>query len=374
MRVLVWQWGRFGAGARYAYELAQRLKKVCGHQTVLSLAEGAEVMQNETIRRDVDLPLRTYANAFEFVWRSALIRGALRPLCDALDANPPDVAIITMMGYWDIPFVRRLQQRGVPVAVVVHDAEVHPGDRFHIMVRLQRQLVRMSEGVITLTKFVADQVAARVPLADKVQAVIPLPAFDFTEADLPAPRLPDPSPGRPLRLLMAGRLKRYKGLRLLADSLKLMDGTPFELRVVGAVQDEREIAELATLPGVALDLGWKSDRELLAHLDWADATVLPYVEASQSGLAPMSFRRGRPVIATPVGGLPEQIRDGETGLLTETVSPQAIAASIKRLADNRGLLHHLAENALRHAKEDIGWKSLAPRFSDVLEKIAQRHG
>ena len=372
MRVLVWQWGRFGAGARYAYELAQALKKMCGHQTVLSLAEGAEVMQNEAIRRDVDLPLRTYANAFEFVWRSALIRDALRTLCDALDANPPDVAIVTMMGYWDIPLVRRLQQRGVPVAVVVHDAEVHPGDRFHIMVRLQRQLVRMSEGVITPTKFVAGQVAARVPLAGKVQAVIPLPAFDFAEIDRPAPRLPDPSPGRPLRLLMAGRLKRYKGLRLLADSLKLMRNTPFNLRVVGAVQDQAEIAELASLPGVELDLGWKSDRELIVHLDWADATVLPYVEASQSGVAPMSFMRGRPVIATPVGGLPEQIRDGETGLLAETVSPQAIAASIKRLADDRALLNHLAGNALRHAEEDIGWKNLAPRLSDVLEKVAQR--
>jgi glycosyltransferase involved in cell wall biosynthesis len=293
-------------------------------------------------------------------------------LCDALDANPPDVAIVTMMGYWDIPLVRRLQQRGVPVAVVVHDAEVHPGDRFHIMVRLQRQLVRMSEGVITPTKFVAGQVAARVPLAGKVQAVIPLPAFDFAEIDLPAPRLPDPSPGRPLRLLMAGRLKRYKGLRLLADSLKLMRNTPFNLRVVGAVQDQAEIAELASLPGVELDLGWKSDRELIAHLDWADATVLPYVEASQSGVAPMSFMRGRPVIATPVGGLPEQIRDGETGLLAETVSPQAIAASIKRLADDRALLNHLAGNALRHAEEDIGWKNLAPRLSDVLEKVAQR--
>jgi hypothetical protein len=32
----------------------------------------------------------------------------------------------------------------------------------------------------------------------------------------------------------------------------------------------------------------------------------------------------------------------------------------------------LAKNALRHAEEDIGWKSLAPRFSDVLEKVAQR--
>jgi glycosyltransferase involved in cell wall biosynthesis len=86
----------------------------------------------------------------------------------------------------------------------------------------------------------------------------------------------------------------------------------------------------------------------------------------------MSFKRGRPVIATPVGGLPEQIRDGETGLLTETVSRKAIAASIKRLAEDRPLLHRLAGNALRHAEEDISWKSLAPRFSDVLEKVVRR--
>jgi glycosyltransferase involved in cell wall biosynthesis len=253
---------------------------------------------------------------------------------------------------------------------VVHDAEVHPGDRFHVMVRLQRQLMRMSDGVVTLTQFVARQVASRVSLDGKVQAVIPLPAFDFAEADLPAPRLPDPSPGRPLRLLMAGRLKRYKGLQLLADSLKLMGDTPFQLRVVGAVQDESEIAELAALPSVELDLGWKSDRELIAHLDWADVTVLPYVEASQSGVAPMSFRRGRPVIATPVGGLPEQVRDGETGLLTEAVSRQDIAVSIKRLAGDRALLRRLAENALRHAEQDLSWKCLAARFSEVLKKVA----
>jgi len=59
-------------------------------------------------------------------------------------------------------------------------------------------------------------------------------------------------------------------------------------------------------------------------------------------------------------------------LLAETVSPQAIAASIKRLADDRALLNHLSGNALRHAEEDIGWKNLAPRLSDVLEKVAQR--
>jgi glycosyltransferase involved in cell wall biosynthesis len=371
MRVLVWQWGRFGVGARYALEMARALAEECGHHTLLSLAEGAELTQDPVLRSAVDLPLHTYANTQEFLRRSIGIRGVLQPIEQRLRADPPDAAIVTMMGYWDIFLIRRLSAMGVPVVVMLHDAELHPGDRLHVMVRLQRRLIGMSAGVVTLTDFVARQLASRVSLAGKVQATIPLVAFSYAELDLPPPQLPDASSLRPLRLLMAGRLKRYKGLRLLADALRLIGGVPpLSVRVVGAAQDEREIAALAALPGVEFDLGWKTDRDLIAHLDWADAAVLPYVEASQSGLTPMSFKRGRPVIATPVGGLPEQVRHGETGLLTESVSAPALAASIRRFAEDRQLLRACAGNALRHADNDLGWKALAPRFSEVLKKVA----
>jgi glycosyltransferase involved in cell wall biosynthesis len=373
MRVLVWQWGRFGVGARYALEMAHALSEECGHDTLLSLAEGADLMQDPACRSAVDLPLYTYANAQEFIRRSLVIRGVLQPIVEKLRANPPDAAIVTMMGYWDIFLIRRLHRMGVPVVVTAHDAEIHPGDRFHVMVRLQRRLVGMSEGVVTLTGFVARQLASRLSLAGKVQATIPLGAFAYADLDLPPPQLPDAAQERPLRLLMAGRLKRYKGLGLLADALRLIGGTPpLSVRVVGAAQDESEIEALAALPGVEFDLGWKSDRDLIAHLDWADVAVLPYVEASQSGIVPMSFKRGRPVIATPVGGLPEQVRRGETGLLTENVSAPALAAAIRRFAEDRALLRSCAGNALRLADEDLGWKALAPRFSEVLEQVARR--
>jgi glycosyltransferase involved in cell wall biosynthesis len=372
MRVLVWQWGRFGAGPRFAFELAGALSRLCGQKTLLSLAEGAELLQDKSLLGAVDLPLCTYANAQEFVARSLDIRRILRPIVQRLEAERPDAAIVTMMGYWDIFLVRRLNRMGVPVAVVSHDADVHLGDRFQLALQLQRHMLRQADGVVTLTDFVARQVATRVNLAGKVHATIPLAAFDYADLNLPEPALPEAERNRPLHLLLAGRLKRYKGLDLLAKALTFVGDVPLSLRVVGSPQDAREIAALAAFPGVELDLGWKSDRALIAHLDWADATILPYVEASQSGVAPMSFKRGRPVIATPVGGLPEQIHHGETGLVTKAVSPQAIAASIKAVADDRALLRRLAENALRHAEEDLSWKSLAPRFSHVLEKVAQR--
>jgi glycosyltransferase involved in cell wall biosynthesis len=343
-------------------------------ETLLSLAEGSELLQDEACRAEVDLPLRTYANGREFVRRSLAINAVLRPLMARLGANPPDAAILTMMGYWDVVLARKLKRLGVPVVVMVHDAEVHPGDRFHLAVRLQRGLVRMSDGVITLTDFVARQLDARVPLADKVHAVIPHIAFDFREINLSPPRPPEASPDRPLRLLMAGRLKRYKGLQLLADSLALIGDTPFSLRVVGAVDDEAEIAPFRNLPDVTFDLGWKNDRALIAHLDWADVTVLPYIEASQSGIAPMSFKRARPVVATNVGGLPEQVHDGDTGLIAEAGSPESFAAAIQRFAGDRALLLGCAGKALHHATTELSWPALAPRFAAVLEAVARRRG
>jgi glycosyltransferase involved in cell wall biosynthesis len=100
--------------------------------------------------------------------------------------------------------------------------------------------------------------------------------------------------------------------------------------------------------------------------------VLPYVEASQSGVAPLSFKRGRGVIATPVGGLPEQVRHEETGLIVADVSAASLAASIRRLAVERPLARRLGEGALHHADTEISWQALAPRFATLLETVARK--
>ncbi len=373
MRLLVWQWGRYGTGARYAYEMARSLCEHCGHETLLSLAETAELMQFPAVRQSVDFPLRTYSNTREFIRQSFGIRRVLSPIVERLRSAPPDAAIVPMLGYWDILLVRYLQRLRVPVAVVIHDAQVHPGDRFHLVVQLQWRLMRTCEGVITLTDSVAEQIRRRISLERKVHATIPHVAFDFAELDLPPAKPIEGAESRPLRLLMAGRLKRYKGLEHLAEALKQVGDTPLHVRVVGAVQNQRDIASLAAFSGIEFDIGWKSDQELIAHLDWADAAVLPYIEASQSGIIPVSFQRARPVIATAVGGLPEQVLDGQTGLLTEAASPQSLANAIRRFAGDRTLLRRCSQNALKHAKNDLSWKAIAPRFAEALEKIA-RHG
>jgi glycosyltransferase involved in cell wall biosynthesis len=60
--------------------------------------------------------------------------------------------------------------------------------------------------------------------------------------------------------------------------------------------------------------------------------VLAHTEASQSGIAAIAHGLGVPVIATPVGGLPEQVRDGITGLVATRADAQNLAAAIRALA------------------------------------------
>ena len=91
-----------GPGARYALEMARALSEHAVHETLLSLAEGRRADAGPVLRGAVDLPLYTYANAQEFIRRSLDIDACCVRSWQRLEAEPPDAAIVTMMGYWDI--------------------------------------------------------------------------------------------------------------------------------------------------------------------------------------------------------------------------------------------------------------------------------
>jgi glycosyltransferase involved in cell wall biosynthesis len=85
------------------------------------------------------------------------------------------------------------------------------------------------------------------------------------------------------------------------------------------------------------------------------AVVLPNLEASQSGVAATALGHGVPVIATPVGGVVEQIKDGETGLIAEAVSAEGVAGAMRRFLVDRELRHRLSRTvASAQGERSIG--------------------
>ena len=69
--------------------------------------------------------------------------------------------------------------------------------------------------------------------------------------------------------------------------------------------------------GVTVENRWVPETEIGALLAWSDALILPYREASQSGVAAAALAAGRPVIATCVGGLREQLSGTPQALLCQ---------------------------------------------------------
>jgi glycosyltransferase involved in cell wall biosynthesis len=139
-------------------------------------------------------------------------------------------------------------------------------------------------------------------------------------------------------VLFFGFIKPYKGLVHLIDALpRLQDrfGDGIRVLIVGDVYgDAAAYRERVARGGAAricdLRLGFVADEEIESYFVAADLVALPYVSATQSGIVQIAWNYGVPVVTTTVGGLPEVVRDGETGFLVPPADPGALAGAVER--------------------------------------------
>lgn len=331
MKCLVWQWGRFGAGPRLGVEFAEALAGVPGITTALSLSAGAEILAGPGAP-PCALPFPTYASLAGYAARVAAAPAAIPSLARRIAALAPDVALCAMPGPLDLLMHAALRRCGVPYAVVVHDADPHPGDGYPLQLTLQRRLVRRANAVVVLSDHVATRLAQQNVLRGTpvIRSTLPQPGI----AGLPPVR----AHAGPFRLLSFGRLLAYKGLDLLAASLAEIQrpgpaGAPvLDVRVIGQGPESADLTALRRLPGVTVENRWVPEAEINTLLAWADGLVLSHREASQSGVAAAALAAGRYLVATRVGGLAEQAAGHPAAVLCD-VDAASLAAGIRRMLE-----------------------------------------
>jgi glycosyltransferase involved in cell wall biosynthesis len=346
-RVLVWQWGRRGGAPRFAALLAEGLRAIPDTTVALSLSSRAELMRGPAPPH-CDLLVDTYDSVLGYLIRLLLAPLALPGLVRRVRALQPDLAICAQPGPLDLLMVAALRRLRLPVVVVVHDADSHPGDGMPFEMLLQRLLCRRANGVVALTAHVADRLRAQglAGSPDRPLLVSRHPPVTFD------PQPPARTHGGPVRLLSFGRLLPYKGLDLLAETLRRLGRrTDAEFRVVGSGPETPALAALRALPGVAVENRWVPEAEVGALLGWADALILAYTEASQSGVAAAALAAGRRVVATRVGGLTEQLQHEPLATLCPP-DADALAAALSDL---------IAAPAPPHQPVDVGaaWRDMA---------------
>lgn len=168
-------------------------------------------------------------------------------------------------------------------------------------------------------------------------------------------------------LLFFGFVRGYKGLKHLLRAMpaviKQLENVT--LMVVGAFENDKQdyldiIHENNIADNILIQDGYTPDGEVEKYFAACDAVVCPYESATQSGIIQIAYGFEKPVIATEVGGLPDVVKNNETGYIVEPCNPEKLAESIIEL---------YRDDNLKRLKEGVIKDSYRFSWDRMVEKI-----
>jgi glycosyltransferase involved in cell wall biosynthesis len=188
-----------------------------------------------------------------------------------------------------------------------------------------------------------------------------------------SPAAGSPAPGRPRSLVVVGRLSTIKGqdTAIRATALVRQAGHDVTLTLVGdcypgyeAVEDGlRDLAVRERVDDVTVFTGFRDPAPIVAA---ADVVLVPSRVESFGLAAVESLLLGRPVVATRIGGLPEVVRDGETGLLVPADDPRALADAVVRLLEDPQLAAALGAAGRADARARFSMPAFSAALADAV--------
>jgi glycosyltransferase involved in cell wall biosynthesis len=365
LRVHFAYWGRRGGGARMALELARAAIQHPGLSATISVSSSNEMLPAFTALGDAVLSLDTFdsnAGALTKAWRLPALQ---RQLIARLRADRTQAFVTLMPHVWSPLIAPAIRRAGVSYATIVHDGAAHPGDATGLVHGWLLRDAARADLVITLSGAVKHHLTSAGRVAGKPVVTLFTPDMGPGLATSLPRACPFPEPGQPFRIAFVGRIMPYKGLPLLVEAVRLLrqDGVPVALGVFGSGELGDMARELMRLDA-HVENHWLAEDGLAKILEKQHAVVLSHTEASQSGVAALATGHGVPLIATPIGGLVEQVQDGHNGILAEAVTAEALAAAIRKLARDRALYVRLCDSI----RQSRGERS-AGRFLDALLAI-----
>jgi glycosyltransferase involved in cell wall biosynthesis len=231
------------------------------------------------------------------------------------------------------------------------------------------QLLTAADWVACCSQSLLEETHRLVPATVERSSVI------YNGVDMPAV---DPAPALdPPQLLCVGRLVPAKGfdvlLRAMPDIIAAHPGTRLVIAGEGPQRPELEglIGELGLADAVTLQ-GWVAPEQIPHLMNDASVVVVPSRAEAFGLVALEAALMGRPVVATRVGGLPEVVEDGATGVLVDMDDPAAVTAAVNDLLADPDRRATLAASARRRGEGLFTWNNYVDAYERLYEQLA--HG
>lgn len=162
-------------------------------------------------------------------------------------------------------------------------------------------------------------------------------------------------------IVFFGFIRKYKGLDILLEAMKLLQDQHSDIRLLVAgefYEDDKpylqQVQDMGIAESVILRTTFIADDDVKYYLSAADAVIQPYRNATQSGVTPLAYHFEKPMIVTNVGGLPTLVPHERVGLVAEP-DAASLAAAIARfyqLGENYFIPH------LRSEKKKYSWQNI----------------
>lgn len=280
----------------------------------------------------------------------------------------PDVVHIQSGHLW-FNFARFLL-RDYTVVTTVHDPRAHTGD---VSTRKTPQFVmdlgyKNSDHLIVHTAEMKPILMDAIGVADETVSVIPLTALGDAS-------LAQDVEENQNTILFFGRIFEYKGLEYLirAEPIIREQVSDFKIVIAGRGDDFAQYSRMMENPDNFVVHNKFISTEFQAVLfRQASMVVLPYIEATQSGVIPAAYNFAKPVVATQVGGLHEQIDEGETGYLVEPCNVEALAEKIIYLLQNKEVCQQMGANGKHKLETEWSPKAIGRQTVAAYQKAINR--
>ena len=173
-------------------------------------------------------------------------------------------------------------------------------------------------------------------------------------------------------ILFFGLLRPYKGVTYLIQAFESLPDTLREntsLVIAGEPWEDKEALELARLSPYSSQIKlypeYISDEEVPIFFSSADVLVLPYIRASQSGVAHIAISYGMPIVASKVGGLVESLSKYSGSVFVPATDIDALSHALSSLlTQKKGIIYEVPK--------DLQWDDIAVEWDNLIYQIKNK--
>jgi len=247
-----------------------------------------------------------------------------------------------------IPLLQKIYDKNKLYIITIHDPDPHPEKKilkkikWVMMLMLNKQIVSISNKYENIYIHLHSKV--QIPKKSKNNIVAFHPISDIYKDYRVITSVHD---SKCLNFLFIGRLEYYKGVDIyLRAAQKMMllncDNIKFFLTGSGEVYPE----SLTT--GVQCQYGYISDELFIDQIKSSHVVVLPYRQATQSGVLNLAISLNKPVIISDVGCLSEYVVHNETGIIIDDLDEKKLIDAFCFFDNNRESVQVMSQNICKY--------------------------